>query len=330
MKARLIRLIQNSTLRLFAAALLFGVGVYLSFPQRGSLATLPLLYFFGLLAYVCRPSLVFCTLLPAAVAAFYGKMAVLPDFWLFGLYAGLSCLLAGVTVRGLRLAFLKKKKLWLLSLLCLLPAVLLSVTFWGTPTCYNEQYARLTSYFEETYPDQRVDGYSLYHRPFSSTYHAVVTYPVQDGKLDSVLTLTESGIEDGFRQDFARRHTEDYKADLIAALSDTAAESLYFDSLGFTDAGNQRVVYHGAFGTQREEYYPDAKFQATFRREFSNRREFARAVTDTLLLLQEKEILFGEILFLSMDGDVPQYRCPVQFSDPIEYEEILFRSEVAE
>lgn len=297
-------------LRLLAATLLVTLGVYVAFPERGLIATLPLLFIFAFAAFFVYPELHMISLLGGGIALLYGVMANLPASLLFGVFGAVSALCGALCARAIRKASSEKKlKAFILFLLPLLIGVLLPLFFAGSPVSYLRERDEALSYLEKNYPDQTFSRVVFYFDPSEKAYRATVYYDNEGNTLSSDL-LFASTVQDGYRKAYADYVLMKQKNELIRVFQEK-------DILVITDEAGLLLERSdpvpGTYGALSEKMLPLTHYTVTFREEKPERREFSEACAEALTALQEADVRFGKITFYGLDAGNVVYRCEVSF-----------------
>jgi len=320
-------IVESEKFRLFFSTFLYTLGIYLSFPEKGLIATIPLAFLWMAAGFALFPKGKICFVSVGLISFFYGIFANLRDPFLFALFSLISAVGGVLLVKGIRLLLRKKTALGaVLSLAALVAGVASTLVYQGTPTAHWEARDRFREYLSSTYPDQTFTDLTVHYDLRGGGYRGIVYYPNENNTLSSDLFLDENGVQDGFLQDFARWMLDIRKSDLIVLFNSSAPHAVVFDSEGFTEEGKSLSVYQGAFGDLREEMIPMMHYSATFRKECVSNKSFIEAVKESLLFLQKENVVFGEITFYGEDNGERIYSCTVTpETDP---EEIVYLSRI--
>lgn len=299
---------------LLFATFLMTLGVYFSFPERGFLATLPVMLLFSFFASSLFPKIWFSLLAGGGIALFYGVMAYLdgPVFF-FAVSTVLS--LCGFSLARCIFSLKKGKKGLKIALIALSLAVgiLLPMFYLGTPVAFWQQKEKVENYLATTYPDQTFSRITMYFDRKEDGYQVRVAYPNGENTLTSNLFFNQK-VEDGFFDDYSAYLLTRRKADLI--------EAFYSADLSvITEEGQvlltQLFPIPGSYGVLDERLLPQMTFSVTFREEMPDRKDFAAACSTALTALQERGIVFDEITFFALDGGRVALRLPVRYdTDP--------------
>lgn len=291
---------ENETVALLLSTLLITVGVYFAFPERETLATLPLMYLFALGAFLFKPSFVFQTGATFAVALFYGKMGNLSFFLLYAAFCAVSALAAALTVWSVR-RLMRKKYVYLAVALPLVAlGILLPVLFAGTPASRGEAEEKVADYLKTKYPDQEFQELLVYFDPEERGYTVTAFYDFKGNLMDSPLFLRDGEVRDGFLDAFCGWMQEERKSVLISVLK-KSGESFYTDAEPIT-TDTEDMVFRGSYGSIREETYPLMNFTVTFREEKPDRETFSEACREAVILLREAGFSYGTVTFRGLDA----------------------------
>ena len=300
---------EQKTVRLLISTLLLTLGVYLAYPIRGIVATLPFCFVAAFLAYLVSDHLLVHLITTAAIAFFYGLTTDFYDPFSFAFWSALSALLATFAARSLR-AVLKGKKIFpILSLIVLiLGGVFVTFVFSGTPAAFLTAEKDAEAYCAATYPDQKFEEITVYYNFRQSCYAAEVEYLYEGNDLTSSILFTEK-VKDGFLDDFVSWMQEKRKSHLIDVVK-KSEEDVLINSAGLAEK-TPDGVFHGYYGLVGTEMEPLFHFSATFREEKPERRAFADACRNVMKTINENEFDYGSITFYALDAGNVVYECTV-------------------
>jgi hypothetical protein len=165
---------KNPSFRLCLATLCLTLGVYLSFPEMGFVATLPLLPLISLLIYFFFSKVWLISLISAAISLFYGVTANLPDPASFGAVCFVSSLLGALTGKLICLG-IKKKRYLLLAIPVLAMSVVLTFFYAGTPTSYLAAHKEARDFLSQRYPEQEFSQIR-FHWDVRARHHRALLY----------------------------------------------------------------------------------------------------------------------------------------------------------
>lgn len=300
---------EKKTTRLLLSTLLLTVGVYLAFPERETVATLPLLFVFSVLAYLAKPSLLFQVGAGFAIALFYGKMGNLPVFIPFALFSAASALCGALAVIAGKKLLQKKYAYLALCIPVLAAGLLMPLLFTGTPSARASAEETVAAYLKEKYPDQVFSDLVVYYDCQEEGYSVSAFYDFRGNTLLSSLFLSEGEIEDGFLDDFCGWMQEERKSELIAILKE-GEEAIQTDSEEVT-GNSDEMVFHGSYGSIREEMYPLMNFSVTFREEKPDMESFSAACREAVTLLRGEDFSYGTVTFYGLDAGRVSLVCKV-------------------
>jgi len=294
-------------LRLLMATLFSTLGVMLAHPQKGMLATLPAALLFFLLAALFSARWFITPCLSAAIALFYAKMGAFADGGALVLFCALTGLLAACALLPLRLG--KEKRWTRLLFVALIPALILPMVFWGTPTAFARERNAALAYLDSTYPDQDFTEARFYYSPAEKAWCLAVSYAQNEGELSSELYFSEEEVRDGFREAFAARALEQRKAVLMDELGKSEETDALVDPLRLQTA--QGETLHGSYGKADPGLYGKMSFTVTFRKELLTRKELVEAACRAKAVLDEAGIAYGSLRFQAQDAGIPLYAVDV-------------------
>ncbi len=293
-------------LALAAAATL--CGVFLQCPAGGITATLPLGFCLYLAAAFFHRNVIFPPALAAVVALAYGFGLGIASPFAFAGLAALSALAAAGVLAFLRLIRQKKKALFLLPALALLAlGAVLSCLFYGTPGAYLTADAEARDYAARRYPDQTFTRISGYRDPVANLRHFDFSYDYEGNTLTSIILFGDT-VKDGFLEDRMAFSQEARRSDFIEALRD-GEENILVEPDGFSEDLAARDVIPGVYGAYDAALEGDMCFSFTFRKEKTQKRDFALAIRDVLALLSEKGLTCHRLRFVALSSGAPVYEC---------------------
>ncbi len=304
----------NQSLRLCLATLCVTVGVYVSFPEMGFVATLPLLPLISLLTYFFFSKVWFIALLAAAISLFYGATANLPDPGSFCLVSLLASLLGALTGKMICLGS-RKKWFYLIALFALAVSVVPTFFYAGTPGTYLTARKEAEDFLAHRYPEQEFSQIRFHWDVRACHHRALLYYDYEGNTLTSEVFFEAEGVKDGFFHDYTQWMMEKRKSQFIALFQEKGHSVItQVETLSEPEEG---ATYPGYYGSAGEEWLKTMRFSITFREEKPDRREFAEACSKVLSDLQEKELVFDRVTFYALDAGKVCYRCQLSFdSDP--------------
>jgi len=297
----------RKNLRILCSACVITAGVYLSFPEKGLLATLPLAVPFYLGAYFLFPNVPFCFLISFAMAWIYGTMGLLPHPVLFAAVCALSSFLAAVCGKGICTFRNGKKGIWIpVAVLCLAASCALPFFYLGTPFAHSDAKNKIEDYLQTHYPDQSFSQVSVHYLLLEKGYRALVSYDYQGNTLSSELFFGDE-VQDGFLKDFTDRMMEKRKNIMIEIFRKNGF-SVITEVTGLYGYDSEQVL-QGSYGTVDENIIPKMHFSVTFRQEKPDRKEFAEACSGVIQALWGERLDYGMITFYALDAGNVVSRC---------------------
>lgn len=285
-------------------------GVVLSCPSSALAATLPLGFCFFLAASLVSRGWIFQAVLAAVLSLAYAfGMGVASPFIFAGeaLLSVLTALSLAACLRACKRS--GKKALWIPAAVLLLLGAALPLVLYGTPAEYLAARTGARRYLETRYPDQvftRVDGY---RDPALNVWHCDCSYTYEGNSLSSVILFGEN-TKDGFLEDRVAFAQEPRRSALIEALRD-GEEGVLVEPDGFSQALADRDVIPGVYGEEDAALNEEMRFSVTFRREKTQKREFALAIREVTELLREKNLSYDALRFVAVSAGEPVYECTV-------------------
>ena len=293
--------------KILIATVFVTLGVYFSFPEKGLVATLPVMFFFSFVAWLALPEIWF-SLAGGGVALFYGVTASLVDPALFAFISLIGALCGILCARFLYRFFGGSRwKNAALFLLCLAFGASLPLFYTGSPAAFERERERALTYLETTYPEQEFTDMVFRYDRQEKAYRATVSYPNGENTLKSDLVFKDP-VEDGYLADYGEYVLIRHKAAVIEAFLDK-------DLSVITDEGSLLIgpgePVPGRYGELDESILPLTHFCVTFREEKPDRMDFADSIAEALNALSEKDVTFGKITFYALDAGNVVYRCDV-------------------
>lgn len=300
---------EQETVRILISTVLLTVGVYLAYPIHGIVATLPFCFLASAFAYWISDRLWVHLGTVGAIAFFYGMTTGFYDPFTFALFSVLSALLASFCVGAVRSLLKGKKLLPVLALiLVVLGAFALPFVFSGTPTALLSAQKDTKDYLSSTYPDQKFEDVTVYYNLREGCYAAEVEYLFEGNDLTSSILFSEK-VRDGFLDDFVSWMQEKRKSYLIDVVK-KSEEDVLIHSAGLAEK-TPDGVFHGYYGKVGTEMEPLFHFDATFREEKPERRDFAEACRNVMATIKENDFDYGSITFYALDAGNVVYECTV-------------------
>ena len=292
-------------------------GVVLGSPASGLAATLPVSFCLFLAAAWVRRGAIFSAVLTAVLSLAYGFGLGIASPFVFAGASVLSVLAAAGAVALVRLARRRKKALLFLPALVLTAGgILLPFLTCGTPSGYLAAGQDTRDYLAKRYPDQTFTRVVTYRDPAAKAWHADVSYTYEGNALTSVVLFGDT-VTDGFLADRMAFSQETRRSTLIEALR-TGEESILVEPDGFSGDLTARDVVPGVYGAYDQALEGEMCFSLTFRKEKTQKRDFALAIRDAMAILKDAGIDYHRIRFVALSAGEPVYECSVAPDTPQE------------